>query len=128
MANVFYAYPARTFVKYLMLGLVRASKGIRKSPGAFLGTFRDLSFITSSRRLGLRLGQFYERGEFVRWNDSKSDGIVNRIFVFPWGTNFKLKIVRQTTTYWGWLRPIRVCYNVPNPKPPKVPELLHEWF
>ena len=67
----------------LSVGL-RASKGIRKSPGAFLGTFRDLSFITSSRRLGVKVGQFYERGEFVSWNDSKSDGIVNRIFVSPW--------------------------------------------
>jgi hypothetical protein len=42
------------------------------------------------------------------------------------GSNLRLRALRKTTTYWGWLQPPKSYDFVPNPKPPKLPELLHE--
>ena len=34
------------------------------------------------------------------------------------------KQLGNTPIYWGWYRPTKTCDFVPNPKPPKLPELL----
>jgi len=48
---------------------LRPSKGIRKSPGAFVGTFRKLFLITSSRRLKVkdRLNVNFKQFFFKAW-------------------------------------------------------------
>ena len=38
----------------------KSLQGIRKSPGAFVGTFRKILFITSSRRLKIKLMGYYD--------------------------------------------------------------------
>jgi hypothetical protein len=55
-------------------GGLRASKGIRKSPGAFAGTFREFFLILPSRRLRVKdrlnvnFNQFFlRRGESIEF-------------------------------------------------------------
>jgi hypothetical protein len=75
--------------------------------------------MTCSRRLKVGLGRFFERGIAYGSNGSRTANSVKRIFGTsfwpPIGAIFKPKIVRETTTYGGWLQPSKSYDFVPIP-------------
>jgi hypothetical protein len=60
---------------------------------------------------------FLRKDERKLVNFIKVKNVVKRVFATgywpPVGVIFKLKVVRETTTYWGWLPPAKSCYFVP---------------
>jgi hypothetical protein len=67
----------------------------------------------------LRWDVFCKRGIAHGANGSRTANSVKRIFGTsfwpPIGAIFKPKIVRETTTYWGWLQPSKSYDFVPIP-------------
>jgi len=102
--------------------------------GVHISTFRKLLLMTSSRRLEVKdrlnvnFKQFFLKTWRIYWILAGWKSLSSRLFAFPGGSNLGLKVVRETTISWGWHRSTKTIEYVPNPKPPKLPELLHEWF